>query len=169
MKTPKYKKATFLGHPMAQKKAEFLFWEDFLTQRNFSRIVEIGTASGNLSLFFFLFAYQKNAGFYTFDIAQHEKSRVKDLVGFDKCFYNINVFKNPEVVTDIIRKPGMTILFCDGGNKEKEYGLFKPFLKKGDIIGLHDVGTEVDLNNLDLTDVEFITQCERSAFYKKVK
>lgn len=39
-------------------------------------------------------------------------------------------------------------LFCDNGNKEKEIELYAPYLKQGDVLLVHDWGTEVHAENI---------------------
>jgi len=39
-------------------------------------------------------------------------------------------------------------LFCDNGNKEKEVELYAPYLKQGDVLLVHDWGTEVHAENI---------------------
>jgi hypothetical protein len=38
--------------------------------------------------------------------------------------------------------PRPALVFVDGGNKQLEFALAVPLLRSGDLIGVHDVGTE---------------------------
>ena len=54
-----------------------------------------------------------------------------------------DIFENADEIIVLIQKPGITVLFCDGGNKVREFKTFAPHLKKGDIIAVHDWMTEI--------------------------
>ena len=43
-----------------------------------------------------------------------------------------------EKIQKYIQEPGKTLVFCDGGNKKREFNLFAKYLKVGDIIMGHD-------------------------------
>jgi len=38
----------------------------------------------------------------------------------------------------IMNKPGPAFIYCDGGNKPKEFNLYAPILRVGDYIAAHD-------------------------------
>ena len=78
------------------------------------------------------------------------------------------------------RKPGPALIYCDGGNKPKEFAKYAPIIRVGDFIGAHDwdyggyqraeikpkdVGKPVEDNNL--TKIGF-TEPIRIGLWKKV-
>lgn len=131
-------KGTFLGRRMAQSEFAILFWEELLYKRKFKRIIDIGTYNGNFSWYLALYCEEKKAEFYTFDIASFQvPKKVR------RHFKKLDVFENEKMIGDLIKQDGLTILFCDGGNKPKELKIFTPYLKRGDIIVVHDWKTEV--------------------------
>ena len=133
----------FIGIKTAQSRNSFLLWEDFLRDKLFARIIEIGTYKWGMSLFFFLWCKTRKAEFFTFDVKFFPATRVVRLLGVIKCFCKADVFSIEQEIGDLIKSDGMTILFCDGGNKPKELATFSKYLKKGDYICTHDWGTEV--------------------------
>ncbi len=134
---------TFLGQTIAQSFTSLFVWEKLLYERDFSRIVELGTWEGNLSLFLYLHCLNGGADFYTFDIQDFKPSIVKDRLNFSSHFERLDIWENIEKIKDIIQRDGRTILFCDDGSKEEEFKTFAPLIKCGDIIGVHDWKSEI--------------------------
>jgi hypothetical protein len=103
-----------------------------------SQIIEIGTASGGLSVFLKIAAIQMGGcDFRTYDI--REKITCQELfnrLGIE--FQKGDVFLMEGWIGGRIQSPGRTVLFCDGGDKAKELNTFSPYLKVGDIILSHD-------------------------------
>lgn len=107
-----------------------------------TNIIEIGTFNGGFSI---ILSEIFNTEIHTFDIVQ--KARTKNLLSkrlelFEKKrinFYLGNCFEDQkEKIISLIQKEGLTLLFCDGGNKKKEINEFAKYLKEGDIIFGHD-------------------------------
>lgn len=144
---------TFLGSVMSQTQKVIWLWEIVLKGRNFSRFIDIGTWRGNLSFYFYLYCLNKKAEFYSFDVRKIWESPLAKELGFDKHFYQLDVFQNIEQVGKIIVKEGQTILFCDNGRKTREFNTFAPYLKVGDIIAVHDWITEVPPQSIEAVKV----------------
>jgi len=102
---------------------------------DFSTIVEIGFHRGALSLW--LHRNKKNTTkLVCYDITFQPKEINNDAIDFRQgdCF-------DQQVMDEIkalIQAPGKTLLLCDGGHKEKEFEVYAPFLKQGDVIMCHD-------------------------------
>lgn len=163
-----YKHTTFLGMEMAQTAEEFGAWEVVLKDINFNRIIELGTWKGALSTYLLLYCKNRDAEFYTYDIKPYENNKFRKEIGLDKCFNLGDLFEVSVDIENIIMQDGVTILFCDGGNKIKEFIEFSPFLKAGDIIVAHDWGTEIGAKHVDLTGLKKIHRTERLIFFEKV-
>lgn len=138
---------TFLGRRMSQTSKAIAFWEKVLTPLDFKRIIELGTGNGHFSYYFRLFCKVRNADFYTFDLEDWDKpDEIREF------FHQRDVFetKNIEEIATLIRSPGMTVIFCDTGtkNKIKELNVFSPYLKKGDIIAIYEWGRGVFLKDV---------------------
>src|SRR3990167_3580690 len=129
---------TFIGAKMSQAPNVIQFWEKILFENDFKRIVEFGTYKGGLSLFFLLWCMQRKAEFYTYDIAAFKFSRLAYGLKLSKYFKKLNVFEREAEIGRLIQCKGKTIIFCDGGDKPKELQTFSKYLKRGDLIGVHD-------------------------------
>ena len=61
-------------------------------------------------------------------------------------------------IHQLIYENNKVLFFCDNGNKIEEFNLYAPYLKKGDIIFVHDWGNEIDLQDIIYTiDEEKLT------------
>lgn len=153
----------FLGKEVGQTLKERNVWEHL----NFDRMIEIGTWRGNLSLYMLMLCIEKGKEFHTFDIEDYEPSKMKKKLGFDKHFYKKDVFKVKWLLKGLIEGKGKTVVFCDGGDKEREFNCFSRYLKKGDFIGVHDFGTEVHEENLIIGDLKEVLTTDRIKIWKK--
>ena len=104
--------------------------------KDFEQIIEIGTFTGA----------------FTYWLSEN-KLESCEITSYDINSYNllINSIKDtklqisdcfePETISEIkslINQPKITLLLCDGGDKETEFKLFSRFLKSGDVVMLHD-------------------------------
>lgn len=142
---------SFIGIRAAQSLADFQLWEQFLSKTNFARIIEIGTYRWGMSLFFWLWCKTKGAEFYTYDVKSFPATRVIRDLGITTQFRLADVFTIKEEIGNLIGRSGITIVFCDGGDKPKELRTFSHYLKQGDFIVVHDWGTEVKRNDVPRT------------------
>jgi len=144
-----YPRCTFLGDTMSQSFSSLFMWEKVLGSLKFSRLIELGTSSGTLSGYFYLFCLNKGAEFYTFDIKkEYVKTQVKDFLNLDEVFKSHDVLNDPGFISELIKREGRTVLFCDNGNKPKEFAIYATYLKAGDIICLHDWLQEYKYNDV---------------------
>lgn len=136
---------------MSQTTKAIWLWEQVLEHQLFKRFIDIGTWKGNLSFYFYLYCLAREADFYTYDVKNRWAQflyKLKTEMGFDKHFYQLDVFQNIEEIGKLISQNGQTILFCDNGNKPREFNVFARFLKIGDIITVHDWNKEVFPENV---------------------
>jgi cephalosporin hydroxylase len=90
-------------------------------------------------------------GGFTLWLHRNKKEGAK-VIGYDISDINREVF-DPSVdyrigdcfdqklideIKNLISTSGKSLIFCDGGSKEAEFNLYSNFLKKGDVIMLHD-------------------------------
>jgi hypothetical protein len=114
-----------------------LFNKDWLSK--FDNIVEIGSYNGGLSSYIFD-NRKENALFVSYDIdptinmVTNNQGRTDIDFRIGDCFEE-SVFNE---IAELISKEGKTLLICDGGNKTREFNDFAQYLKKGDIVILHD-------------------------------
>lgn len=117
---------------------------DLLNKVKPKRILEIGTANGGFTGYLNYISKKLNLDIVirSYDIHDkpHYQSMIKD--GIDVRIENIFEtgylgLKDNEII-DFIRKDGMTLVLCDGGNKVNEFNILSEYLKKSDIIMAHD-------------------------------
>lgn len=125
---------TFLGANCSQSWADFYLWENLLNAHPELRsIVELGTGEAGFSRYLHLQAESRGLEFATFD-------RVR-MDGHDQPgFHQLDIFADPAKVAGFLRSPA--VLFCDNGDKPREVQVFAPFLEPGDLLVVHDYGTE---------------------------
>jgi hypothetical protein len=169
--------STFLGGGCSQTGAAFACWEALLQNRHFARIIDLGTCSGNFSIYLALWCQRRKSEFYTYDIIEWQQIRDSKHSEFDiyaeefkapllDSFKRVDV-QSVDMVKEIgalIQRTGCSVVFCDNGSKPEEVRLFAPFLKKDDIIAVHDWGSEISEVNIrgkglqqihtDITDEE---------------
>ena len=102
-------------------------------------VIEIGTSKGGMSALLADCVAHVGGEFHTFDIHGDGDFNQYPLRG-NATFHLGDCFdiKNSDFIDNQLYKPGLAFLLCDGGNKVKEWNLFKHSLKSGDIIGAHD-------------------------------
>lgn len=125
-------------------------FREFLELARPSRILEIGTFHGGLTLLLRDILDEiglANSIIRTYDI--NEQEFLKPLVVDRKVeVYTKNLFNDSyddwhseiskQEINDYINKEGTTIVLCDGGCKKCEFNLLTPLLKTNDIIMAHD-------------------------------
>jgi hypothetical protein len=129
----------FLNFEMGQNSLAIPTLDEFLrTIPVPDQIIEIGTGKGGFSVFLQMACMRYQSQFVTYDI---DASRLMyrhmfKVMGID---YRVqDVFECEQEVIDLIKQNGTTILFCDGGDKVKEFNTFAPHMKSGDFIFVHD-------------------------------
>ena len=133
---------------MSQAPGAIEFWEKILLENDYMRLIEFGTYKGGLSIFFLLWSLQRKSKFYTYDNMTHKLSRIAYYLHLPEYFKKLDIFECEEEIGKLIKLPGQTIIFCDNGDKPKELKVFSKYLKVGDIIGVHDWLTEVQLSDI---------------------
>jgi len=134
---------TVLGQRIQHSYAEIAFIDQVLTEQTFKTLIEFGTAKGGLSLLLGLHALRVGGHAYTFDISgeplQDLYAKLKPLIPL--TFLRMDVLSDEAVklVSKLIIL-GRTMIYCDA-QKIKEFNLYAPLLKKGDVIMAHDKGT----------------------------
>jgi cephalosporin hydroxylase len=133
----------FLNFEMGQNSLAIPTLDEFLrTIPVPDQIIEIGTGKGGFSVFLQMACMRYQSQFVTYDI---DASRLMyrhmfKVMGID---YRVqDVFECEQEVIDLIKQNGTTILFCDGGDKVKEFNTFAPHLKEGDFILAHDYAVD---------------------------
>ncbi len=107
---------------------------EILNQISPDNILEVGTAEGGLTTF--LSDQCPNSEILTVEILDfynyNFRKGVTSVVG--------NIFSDEIllIVSDFIKRPGVSLVLCDAGNKPKEFAFLANYLKVGDYIAAHD-------------------------------
>lgn len=118
-----------------------LFNKDFLS--NFDNIVEIGSYNGGLSSY--LYDQKKDSSlFVSYDIAPEINTAAAQRKDIDFRIGDCFETKTYNEIVSLIKRPGRTLMICDGGHKTKEFNEFSKYLKKDDIIILHDFKKDIE-------------------------
>lgn len=141
------------GRYVQQSHAGLLVYEQLLEahRERIHWLVEIGTGTGSLSLYWALWARLRGVPFLTVDNgaaahAWHPSPIVYELLALlgaqvkvANCFSGVSY----ALISSQIRgTPGL--LFCDGGDKELELRVFAPLAASASLIVVHDWPIEID-------------------------
>jgi len=133
----------FLGQRIMHSYAEIAFIDQVLTEQTFKTLIEFGTAKGGLSLLLGLHALRVGGHVYTFDISGEPLhglyAKLKPLIPLTFLRMDVLSDETMKLIQNIVGR-GRTLIYCDA-RKKKEFNLYAPLLKKGDVIMAHDKGT----------------------------
>lgn len=140
-------KISFLGVEAAQYWSDFLVWERLLNANPRLRaIVELGSGKGGFSLYLLLQCAQRGMEFYTFDWHRPEAldTALGRMLGLEDRFYPCDLWQEGAgLVANLLdRLEHPLLLFCDNGNRPREFSTFLPRLRPGDLVAVHDWGNE---------------------------
>lgn len=139
---------TLFGVHALQNWVDLMLWEKFLGtyHRGLRAIIELGTFKGGFSAFLLLQAIQHGMAFYTFDIKRLFSGRLADYLEFDQYFHEGDLFDEEmqQVVIELLEddENHPCLLYCDDGNKPREFQTFVPHLRAGDLVAVHDWDVE---------------------------
>ena len=145
----------FAGQEAQHIPALYFYISHLLLQRGkpITKIVELGTSMGALSIYMGLWGARLGIPVHTFDqdtFPFNREHNIDDITAkpiFEKLgirLHHINLFspdgdaKVKELLSD-----GAVYLFCDNGNKPREFQTFVPFLSGGSIVSVHDWPGEI--------------------------
>ena len=125
-----------------------IVFEQLFKTINPSRILEIGTASGGLTLLLRDLLNRlsmEDTEIRTYDVIDKHYlySHIENGVKIDsriKDVFNHSYTELVEIeeIESYIKSEGVTIVLCDGGSKKNEFRILSDYLKIGDIIMAHD-------------------------------
>lgn len=137
---------TLFGIHTLQTWTDMMLWEKFLgSHRGLRALIELGTFKGGFTAFLSLQAIQRGMKFYTFDIKRLFDGPLAKYLMFDQNFYEGDLFgEMQQVVIEILEndKNHPLLLYCDDGNKPREFQTFVPHLRAGDLVAVHDWNVE---------------------------
>lgn len=148
----------FMGGGMSQSYAAIYWFEYYFEAHRFNYVIEFGSQKGAVSTYFANLAGITEAVFFdTFELYPEENwfhrpyegcghwfSKLSEISPFVNSYHD-DIFseKTFQHVKENMEELGRTFIFCDGGNKIKEFQTYAPLLKKNDRIAVHDWGLEI--------------------------
>lgn len=159
---------TFLSLPATQTWDDLLGWELFFNAHPLAGFVELGTGDGGMSLYLALQCAQRGITFMTVD---HQRwidagrGVMGMLAGAGRFrFECVTLLEEPgnSVVRDFLAAHHPVMLYCDDGNKPREWATFVPGLRAGDYVAAHDYGVEFfDANATGPVHPVMLDWCQR--------
>lgn len=153
----------FMGGGMSQSYAAIYWFEYYFEAHRFDYVIEFGSQKGALSTYFANLAGITEAVFFdTFELypevawnqrihegCGHWFSKLSDISPFINSYHD-DIFgeKTFNHVKENMEQFDKTFIFCDGGNKIREFQMYAPLLRKNDRIAVHDWGLEIGINNI---------------------
>ena len=151
-----------MGGGMSQNWLAIPWFEYYFDIHKFEYMVEFGSQKGCLStyfanycgvteqMFFDTFEFKPEDSWYRRDYegCGHWYEKLADISPFINFFHQdiFSVRTMKHVSANISQFK--TFIFCDGGDKAKEFNMYAPLLKKGDCIAVHDWGQEIFPNQI---------------------
>ncbi len=155
----------FMGGGMSQNYFAIPWFEYYFDIHSFEYMVEFGSQKGCLSTYFANFCGITEQMFFdTFEFAPEGCWYAREYEGcghwYEKLaeispyinYFHQDVFSEEtklHVVENISQFK--TFIFCDGGDKAKEFNMYAPLLKSGDCIAVHDWNREIGYNQINHT------------------
>jgi cephalosporin hydroxylase len=148
----------YMGGGMSQSYAAIYFMEYYFEAHRFNYVIEFGSQKGALSTYFANMAGITEAFYFDThelypDIAWnarihegcgHWYAKLAEISPYVNCYhqdiFSEEIFNHTKENMEDLNK---TFIFCDGGDKVKEFNMYAPLLKKGDRIAVHDWGLEI--------------------------
>jgi hypothetical protein len=132
---------------MQQRWGDLEIWEQVLNEVGPLRlIIELGSGTGAFSNFLLLQALARGADFATFDRAPAPETTLAHRLDLQAhCWVGDLWSQAGDQVRQMLTTPEYhpLALFCDNGDKRREVLTFAPLLAAGDVLVVHDWGSEI--------------------------
>jgi len=142
--------ASFAGAPFQQTWFDLPLWEHFLNTFKCRSLLELGTGQGGMALFFAAQAAARGMTYTTLDredLCRADVSAAMGRLGAKR--HLVEVFDRADFVHGLIAAAERPlVLFCDNGNKPREFQTFSPSLQSGDFVAVHDWNAEIRLSDV---------------------
>lgn len=136
---------TKLGTPCFHEGAAISLIQEIVSDFDPDVVIELGTKNGGFTEVLYD-ATSDDTTIYSYDHMKLQRSLIfRPNVHF--IISDILYKADPEII-DILESDEKILLYCDNGNKQREFELYTQYLKKGDMLGVHDWGTEIFYDNV---------------------
>jgi len=142
--------ASFAGAPFQQTWYDLPLWELFFNRFPCRSVVELGTGQGGMAIFFAVQALRRGMKFTTFDRERlYDDQTYKALGELGARCHLVELFDRAEFVRGLLSaQERPLVLFCDNGDKPREFREFRPVLTSGDYVAVHDWNAEIRLSDI---------------------
>ncbi|MEA2553640.1 MAG: hypothetical protein QOJ65_1816 [Fimbriimonadaceae bacterium] len=155
--------STFCGVEIGQAYKDLLLWEEFLNRTNPKSLIELGSWRGGMSMFLAIQCHCRSMSYVGVDVKQPDDRPAMTVQALGGRLIQADLFTavDEEIVFELIDKlPKPLVLFCDNGNKRKEYQKFVPRLAAKDLVAVHDWGSEFyDQDRVPLLEPVMEAEC----------
>lgn len=152
--------------PTAQNQNQVDIYHHLIKKYDVKTFIELGTFMGGLT--YEMMLHHPKLDICSFESTGCLHSKLRGRPEF--CMRDIFSDTTVEFISNVIKNTdGTVFLFCDNGNKIKEFWLYYPYLRDGDLVLVHDYPAEatpefiveVDKTCLDLEplDREYFLEC----------
>ncbi len=155
--------SSFGGVEVSQMWNDLALWEEFFNRANVKSVIELGTFRGGMTMFFTLQGIARGFTITSIDDQNHgAPTEQLHKLGTKLLTMDLLSESTVEPMRELIASlPKPLVLFCDNGDKPREWGLYVPLLSPGDFAAVHDWGTEFRESNLIPKPNPFMqTECE---------
>jgi len=155
---------TFGGVFAAQAWRDLALWEVFLSNYPSASLVELGTWRGGMALFLGSQCLLRDMPFVTIEgnLGQVQRPDLIERVGGKLMELDLlggDAAIQMKALLEDLPKP--VCLFCDNGDKRREWKAFVPLLESGDRIVVHDWGHEFFEQDVDpVAEMVLKGECE---------
>jgi cephalosporin hydroxylase len=159
---------TFAGYGIQQSWSALFMLNRVLDEsKDIQRVVELGTGSGGLAIFFGLIMHNRAGKVITIDTTMPNQATLKDFEYLNIEYLQVDVFSDKALdhIKDFIKGYRVLVL-CDNGCKKKEFPLYTNIIKSNDLIMAHDWLAEIfkeDLDNETMSVLDYYHQDEFDA------
>lgn len=152
-------KTTYKNIPIAHEKKSIPLIQSFLSNFSPELIIEFGSSYGGFTLV--LHDAVPEIQIYSYDNRRRpEKWGEPTYSKPNITFYKLDIFIQPVSLVELCKDPRKKLLYCDNGNKIKEFTIFGKYLNSGDMIGVHDWNIEIKQSDIDTKDFIHVTPKE---------
>lgn len=139
------KEHMFMGTVVGIEAQVIPYAKKIIREFNPNMIIEFGTYHGGFTKY--LAMWFPRIPLYTIDIVRMVSPKLEQYFR-DKCgnvtmITTNQLFKNDFLIPTLVNAPVKKFLFCDNGYKIEEVCTYAGYLRPGDMLGIHDFGTEV--------------------------
>lgn len=155
----------YKGIHCAQVPGTFDVFKFLFKKNNFNKIIELGTYMGGFT--HWLHDHKpNNCLLMTYDFNSENYSIDKSInINFNKV--DVLSEAGKKIISNILNLPGQNLILCDGGDKNKEFNIYSKYLKKNDVIMIHDYNHKGN-NFQDYADAK-LWPWDADSKYEKIK